>query len=145
MDYNTDIFIETPLHLIFHGIMDDVIKVMHKFMSEHNMLRGFENLVNRDLSGISTLRLEWCKTKELPKNMVRRKRIGLCKDSDIYLCTFFLGMKLPQRGEASDNTLNDIQRMLSLLHVLICKLMSPNNVNGSDINLHVKIFLSCCD
>ena len=68
MDYNADIFIETPLHLIFHGILDDVVKAMHKFMSEHNMLQGFKNLVNRDLSDISKLRLEWCKTKTLPKN-----------------------------------------------------------------------------
>ena len=57
MDYNADIFIETPLHLIFHGILDDVVKAMHKFMSEHDMLQGFENLVNRDLSDISELRL----------------------------------------------------------------------------------------
>ena len=69
MDYNADIFIETPLHLIFHGIFDDVVKAMHKFMSEHDMLREFKNLVNRDLSEISTLRLEWCKTKELPKKL----------------------------------------------------------------------------
>ena len=31
------------------------------------MLSSFENLVNRDLSDIAALRLEWCKVKTLPK------------------------------------------------------------------------------
>ena len=72
--------------------------------------------------------------------MVRRKRVGLCKGIDACLCTIFLGMKLPRRSEAPDNTLNDIKRMLNSLHVLICKLMSPRDVSGSDIDLHVKYF-----
>ena len=67
MDYDADIFIETPLHLIFHGILDDVVKAMHTFLTEHGMLSSFENLVNRDLSDIAALRLEWCKVKTLPK------------------------------------------------------------------------------
>ena len=70
MDYDADIFIETPLHLNFHGILDDVAKAMHKFLTEHGMLSSFENLVNRDLSDIAVLRLEWCKVKTLPNSYI---------------------------------------------------------------------------
>ena len=35
--------------------------------------------------------------------------------------------------------------MINSLHVLICKLMSPREDGGDDVDLHVKIFLSCCD
>ena len=59
--YDMSIFVETPLHLIFHGILADIVEVLHSFMSDHRLMTKFENQVNSDLSDILMLRLEWCK------------------------------------------------------------------------------------
>ena len=58
---------------------------------------------------------------------------------------FLLSLSLPESSQTSENTLNDIRRMMNSLHVLICKLMSPREDGGVDVDLHVKIFLSSCD
>ena len=41
--------------------------------------------------------------------------------------------------------MNDLQRMINSLQVLICLLMTPRNTSGDDIDLYVKLFLSSCD
>ena len=40
---------ETPLYLIFHGMLADVVEVMHEFLKDHQLLSKFENRVNGDL------------------------------------------------------------------------------------------------
>ena len=57
---------------------------------------------------------------------------------------FFLGLKLPKNSNTSEETLDNMRRMICSLHVTICLLMSPKNVDGDTIHKHVKIFLSCC-
>ena len=53
-------------------------------------------------------------------------------------------MKLPDDCNTSQETLDKMNQMLCSLHVTICLLMSPRNVDGVVVDQHVKIFLSCC-
>ncbi len=39
-------FINSPMHLLFHGVVDDVMKLVHKFMTKYNKLETFERFVN---------------------------------------------------------------------------------------------------
>ena len=55
------------MHLIFHGVLADVIDVIHDFFADHRMTKGFERRANKILLDIMDLRLEWCKVKNLPK------------------------------------------------------------------------------
>ena len=146
MECESDICIETPLHLLFHGVLDDVVKVLHQFMADHNLQTSFENYVNRDLSDIAELRLEWCKTKTLPKKLwLGENELGYARILMYIYAQFFLGLKMPASSTVTDETLNNIRRLTNSLHVLICKLMTPENVHWLDADLHAKIFLSCCD
>ena len=146
LDYDVDIFIETPLHLIFYGILDDVVKTLHKFLTEHGMLSSFENFVNGDLSDIATMRIEWCKVKALPKKQwLGENELAYPRIVTFMYGQLFLGLTLPDSSQTSENTLNDIRQMINSLHVLICKLMSPREDGSDEVDLHVKIFLSCCN
>ncbi len=69
MDYDVSIFIETPLHLIFHGVLATVVESIHSFMSEHRLMTTFEHHANKTLLEVIELRLEWCKAKTLPKKL----------------------------------------------------------------------------
>ena len=146
MGYKTDIFGETPLHLLFHGVLDDIVKVLHQFMADHNLAPRFEQYVFRDLSDISALRLEWCKAKTLPKKLwLGENELAYARVMTYMYAQVFLGLEMRQSSETTQETLDDIKRLVNSLHVLICKLMSPREVDSRDIDLHVKIFLSCCD
>ena len=57
--YDISIFIETPMHLIFHGVLADVVEVIDGFLSEHKLQKGFHNRVNDILLDVIALRLEW--------------------------------------------------------------------------------------
>ena len=46
-DYYISMFIETPVHLIFHGVLADVIDVIHDFFADHRMTKGFERRVTK--------------------------------------------------------------------------------------------------
>ena len=65
--YDISIFIETPMHLIFHGVLPDVVEVIDEFLAEHKLQKGFHDRVNGILLDVIALRLEWCKMKTLPK------------------------------------------------------------------------------
>ena len=100
----------------------------------------------RDLSDISALRLEWCKAKTLPKKLwLGENELAYARVMTYMYAQFFLGLEMRQSSKTTQETLDDIKRLVNSLHVLICKLMSPREVDSRDIDLHVKIFLSCCD
>ena len=146
MDYDISIFIEAPLHLIFHGVLATVVESIHIFMAEHRLLSTFENHVNKYLSEVIELRLEWCKAKTLPKKLwLGENELTYARILVYIYAPFFLDMKLPESNYTSDGTMNDLQRMINSLQVLICLLMTPRNTSGDDIDLYVKLFLSSCD
>ena len=68
-------FIETVMHLLFHGIVASIMNVMDRFMSDHGTKTAFEARVNPHIAEIVHLRLEWLKLKPVPKKMVGRTRI----------------------------------------------------------------------
>ena len=66
--YDIGVFLEMPLHLIFHGVLAVVVEAMHEFLKDHQLLSKFEERVNGALWEIIQLKLELCKAKVLSKN-----------------------------------------------------------------------------
>eukprot|EP00956_Cyclotella_meneghiniana_P029838 scaffold73500_cov54-Cyclotella_meneghiniana.AAC.1 len=59
-------FLNSPMHLIFHGLVKNVMELLHKFMIKLGRLATFERFVNKYLSEIESYRLDWLKLRELP-------------------------------------------------------------------------------
>ena len=53
-------------------------------------------------------------------------------------------MKLPKNNKVTKNTTEAAKQMIHTLHLLVCILMSPQDPDGKEIDMHVKLFLSCC-
>ena len=59
-------FLNSPMHLLFHGLVAGVMELLHRFMTLLSKLATFERTVNKHLVKIETLRLDWLKLRELP-------------------------------------------------------------------------------
>lgn len=139
-------FINSPMHLIFHGVVDDVMALVHKFMSSLDKLTTFEKFVNKYMLEIESFRLGWCKLRKLPKafwlaeDILGFSRIMPC----IYGLFFANNFKF---GRHTDNFLCchlSIKRLLNSLHVLVSALMNPKTSRDvRKIEAYIKVFLSC--
>lgn len=137
-------FIDCGMHLIFHGILALVVKVMESFFADHKIATSFERVVNVHLLEIQSLRLEWCKTRPVPKKQwLAENELGLARIILFIYTTFFNKVPIPQRTNVNDKVLPTIIRMIHSLHVMICMLMSPKNNTETEIDNAVKLFLSC--
>ena len=67
-DIDEEAFIETPLHIIFHGIVDDIMEEIKKVLKDENKNKPFEDQENVFLEQLVGLRLSWCKIKNFPKS-----------------------------------------------------------------------------
>ena len=91
--YDISIFIETPMHLIFHGVLADVVEVIDEFLAEHKLQKGFHDRVNGILLDVIALRLEWCKMKTLPKKQwLAENELGYACLMTFLYAQFFLGL-----------------------------------------------------
>ena len=136
-------FIDCGMHLIFHGILASVVEVMESFFADHKIATSFERVVNVHLLEIQSLRLEWCKTKPVPKKQwLAENELGLARIIPFIYTTFFNEVSIPQRTNVNDRVLPAIIRMIHSLHVMVCMLMSPKDNTETEIDNAVKLFLS---
>ena len=56
-------FLNSPMHLLFHGLVSAVMDLLYKFMTLLSKQATFERLVNKHLSKIESFRLEWLKAR----------------------------------------------------------------------------------
>ena len=140
-----DAFIDAGMHHLFHGIVADVMAAAHEFMTHHNLLASFERLVNPYLIELQVLRLDWCRMKCLPKKQwLAEDELGFSRILPFIYAQFFIHVKLPESSYTTEATLMALQQMFNSLHVVIGLLMSPRDPKVETIDLHIKIFLSCC-
>ena len=59
---------DMPLHLLAHGIGDDVIHLNHSILTSQGAAADFTRFANRILSDIASFNLDWCKPKLYPKS-----------------------------------------------------------------------------
>ena len=138
-------FIDCGMHLIFHGIVAYIARVLDEFIADHGLTPTFEKIVNEHLLEIESMRLEWCKAMSLPKvKPLAENELALARLAPFLYTLFFNGTKLPERFNTKTCVITAISQMIHTMHVMICVLMSTRNVCATEIDNLVKLFLSCC-
>lgn len=141
-------FINSPMHLLFHGVVDDVMKLVHKFMAKYKKLETFERFVNVHLLEIEMFRLDWCKLRKLPKAFwLAEDILGFCRIMPCIYGIFFANNFKFGRSSSSSRfvkSCSSVQLLLNSLHVMISTLMNPRtSTDVKKIDSYIKVFLSC--
>mmetsp|Transcript_15398 Transcript_15398/g.35239 ORF Transcript_15398/g.35239 Transcript_15398/m.35239 type:complete len:1134 (-) Transcript_15398:15-3416(-) len=136
-------FINSPMHLLFHGIVKDIMDFCLAFAKKFEKGEQFKTFVNEHLTELESLGLDWCKLLEVPRTYWQAENfLGLARVIPAIFGLFFEGGYIPERGAIASKS---IQQMLNSLHVMISALMSPRLSKDADkIDSYIKVFLSCC-
>ena len=79
-DVLADVFLDCGMHLVFHGVVANIVEVAHQFMTDHKLGSEFIKIVTPYMSDIMTLRLDWCHMKLFPKKQwVAEDELGLAR------------------------------------------------------------------
>ena len=138
-------WIDAGMHHIFHGVVADVIHYVGAFMKHHTKETPFHRSINPHLKEVQSLRLSWCRVKTFPKTQwLAEDELGFTRIIPFIYGQFFVNESIPSKCNTTQESWLYLQRVVSMLHVMVCMLMSPRDPNVSIIDRHVKIFLSCC-
>ena len=56
----SDVILDCGMHLVFHGVVVNIVEVSHQFMTDHGLASEFMRMVNPYMLDIATLPLDWC-------------------------------------------------------------------------------------
>lgn len=144
-DYTIDIFIDAPMHQLFHGIIPAVMAMIESFLTDHRKWSEFMEFINPYINQIAQLRLDWCSVKGLPNsNWLAEDALGFARVIIFVYGQFFLNMNLPASVNTSETTRLILAQIIHSLHVMMCLLMSNKKICPDIIEVHIKIFLSSC-
>jgi hypothetical protein len=119
-------FINSPMHLLFEGVVDDVMELVHKHMKKRNLFSKFEKFVNEYILEIESLRLAWCRLRKLPKaHWLAEDILGYSRIMPFIYGLFFKN-NFNLEVEIDKEEHKCIQQLLNSLHVMISTLMNPS-------------------
>ena len=146
-DVLSDVFLDCGMHLVFHGVVANIVEVAHQFMADHGLASEFMRMVNPYMLDIATLRLDWCHMKLLPKSQwLAEDELGLSRILPFIYGQFFLNLAdKTKNSDTTSKTLHALAQVFHSLHVTACMLMTPPDSLVKLIDVHVKLCLSCCD
>ena len=140
-----DQFIETPMHLLFEGLVKSSLELLILYMKFHKKWSKFAKMCNEILEDIETLHLSYCMADGLT-NSDDMKTGGWLAET--YLA--FSRIMIVFIGHISEYIHHDelgileLQLMFQSLYALLSRLMSDDINIQSNIDDYIKIFLSIC-
>ena len=129
-----------PMHGLFHGMIPDCMYALHGVFTSYRQLSNFYEFANPMLDAISGLRLDWCKTKSLPK------AAGL---SRVFSYLYGMYLKKTPLGSTKTNkcgpekaqeTVMHIKCMLNSFQAFLSTVMSTRKSDKNMILNIMKIF-----
>ena len=144
--YKINIFVDTAMHLIGHGIIGTLLELMESVLTEHKLWTAFQNFANPILSEIADMRLDWCKIKTLPNtNWLAEDCFGFGRIVAYIIGLFLESHNLEDhRLETTADCVIRLREIYASFHVMPYLLMSREKEPKDEIDAHIKIFLSCC-
>lgn len=145
--FDRSMFPDMPLHLIAHGLGDDVIHFFESILKNFKKNTNFASFANAIISDIMTWYLDWCKLKEYPKSAWVGENIM----AFLRLISYLYGMYLvnhPISVEEGSLLICSMARMTNSLQAMLSLLMSPKHQDAPQVLNHIKIFMSAfhqCD
>ncbi len=139
-------FVATILHLLFHGVIPDIMELIFAIFKENSLGMSFDRRVNVILKDVADMRLEWLKIKMFPPTQwLAEDVMGLSRIMPYIYSQFFLWFEIPSSSNVTSETCHAIRQVLNSLHVMTSMLMSKRDIDPDEIDLLIKEFLSCCD
>ena len=134
-------FVATILHLLFHGVIPDIMEVIFNIIKENSLGTAFDRHVNLILKDVAIMRLEWLKIKMFPPSQwLGEDVLGLSRIMPYIYSQFFLWFELPESSNVTRETCYAIRQVLNSLHVMTSKLMSERETEYDEIDLHIRYF-----
>lgn len=137
-----------PMHCLFHGITPDLMEANHEILKSYKKMSEFITFANPILAKVASFRLNWCKTKLLPKaawiaeNSMAYGRL-MSYLYGMYLKTNPLGRtsKLPYGPPKAKKTSEHLSRLLNAYQLCISVLMSKKKINKDYISKCIRLFM----
>ena len=141
-----DMFIETAMHLLGHGIVGTLIEEIKKVMTHHGLWTTFIEFVNPMLGDIASFRLDWCKVKTLPKaNWLGEDCFGFARLLYYLFRQFTSQYDLVTHRD--DTTSDQVKALTQLMHsftAMMYSVMCKDKVHKKRHDILIRIFLTCC-
>ena len=135
-------FPDVPLLGLGHGMITDVMFLIHQIFAHHNKMISFVNLANIIFDDIRTFRLDYCKLKSLPKaTWVGEHCMGYMRIMCYLYESYLLNNELGPIDKTKD-TVTNLKCMLNAFQSLISVLMSMRKVSTKSIAKHMKHSMS---
>ena len=136
--------IDTPMHLLFQGIVKTIIGETQVFLKYHSLWTTFGKQANIILDDISKLKCDFCKVEKFngendytTGGWIAETYVGFSRIYGLLLCPLLKKISKDSLG------LNEFISMINSLHAMLSRLLSTN-VDTTIIQQYVKYFLSCC-
>ena len=153
LPFSIELFIETAMHLLGHGIFGSILELTDAVFTEHKLWSDFCKFANVFMRDIANFRLDWCHLKTLPKaSWLAEDGFGYGRMMLFLYGQYFLQKDIPNSCMLGA-TLTSLKQLLCSCNVMVSLLMSKEHLpeNGEEreaylqrLDRHIKIFLSCC-
>ena len=145
---NLQCFIEIPMHLLFSGIIKDVILVLKAWIKKNRHGDKFLTIANQHMEMLSALSVSFCKAKPLPiGRWVSENFICFTRAMPFFYSLYFNNFNTLTTVGSEPVHILYMQRLINATSVMISCLMSPqsSDITVVEIDDAVKIFLSAWD
>ena len=143
LGYDMEMFPELGMHLIGHGIVASMLDLLNSVLKEQKLWTKYIDFCNAIIADIPNV--DWCKVKSLPKgNWLGENLFGYQRISLYLFGEFIHTTDLTKCDDFFTSRLDDLKRLLSSCHIMICGLMCKQTLPKERLDVSIKIFLSCC-
>ena len=135
-------FPNVPMHGLGHGIIPDVMDIVHSVFKKYGKLASFIHFANATLSDVASFRLDYCKLKILPKAAwVGENSMGYMRLMSYLYGMFLLNNPLGKSEEARI-TVDFLKCFVNSFQAYVSLLMTKNPVEPAMLENHMKLFMS---
>ena len=135
-------FPNLPMHGLGHGIIPDLMAMIHQIFTKYGMMTKFYDYANPILDDIAFFRLDYCKTKVLPKKAwVAENSFAFGRLMSYLYGSFFLNYELRKQEEGKIIIIY-IKCMLNAFQTVLSILMTNRKVDKETIDKSIRLFMS---
>ena len=140
-----DQFVDTPMHLLFEGIVKSGIELIIQFMKYHKKWNKLVTVANHYLDEVHYLCLDYCKCEAFtndedykPGGWLAETYLGFSRIMVIIV------IQIDTFIDGDTVGIQHIKLLIASMFAMLSRLMTTDNVAIDIIEHHIKLFLSIC-
>ena len=146
--FETDQFLETPMHHLFVGIVKSMIEVTMEYLKYHKLCSKYCEMIHPLLDDIDSLKYNFCRAESFwesnkreykPTGWIAENYLGYSRIISLLLCSIDTIM---------DNTFKrylEFKCMIQVSFIQISHLVSHTSIDVDHIDCLIKIFFETCN